>query len=274
MNDLRSVEWLNDNFSNENLVVLDASLASTIEGSRSDLDGVVIKNSRYFDLKKKFSDHDSAFPNTLPSPEDFEKECRALGINNSSLIVVYDDLGVYSSPRVWWMFRAMGHQEVYVLDGGLPHWVKNGYPTSSSHHVDLDPGDFTSNLNLDFVKSYQDIVANVDDALFTIIDARSEGRFNGVEDEPRKHLQSGCIPHSINIPYKEVLKDGKFKSESELKAIVDSKKLDLDQVVFSCGSGLTACIVMLALRKINGQLNVLYDGSWTEWAELQGLTKE
>ena len=257
------------------LVVLDASLQATAEGNDGkDTLLKTIPGARYFDLKNNFSKTNSSFPNTLPNEAQFDAECQKLGIRQSSKIVVFDSLGVYSSPRVWWLFKAMGHENVSVLDGGLPAWIDRGYSieTRAPKHYTL--GDFKAKLQTKFVKSYSDILDNLRTKTFTVVDARSEGRFNGSTEEPRKHLKSGHIPDSINIPYGDVLDNGKFKSAAALKTLFNKKYTNQKELVFSCGSGLTACIVMLANVIAFNKSKAIYDGSWTEWAEHQNLKKD
>ena len=265
MNNLVSVDWLKEHLDDDNLIVLDARLSPSNDP--------FIPNARFFDLKGKFSDQEAMFPNTFPTVERFEKECQRLGICTDSMLVVYDPKGVYSSPRVWWMFTAMGHHNVAVLDGGLPAWLKNDYPTADVEGSGYLKGDFNACFDADLVKRYEDILSNVSTPSFTVVDARSEGRFNGIDDEPRPHLKSGCIPNSVNIPYEHVLEDGKFKGREELKAIFNASCSFEDKLVFSCGSGLTACIILLACELAFKQSRFVYDGSWTEWAEKQGLIK-
>jgi thiosulfate/3-mercaptopyruvate sulfurtransferase len=271
MTDLVSVKWLHQNLDDENLVLLDASLKSTAEGKNSSHKNLSIPTARYFDLKNKFSDQNSPFPNTIPSEQRFEAECRKLGINQASKIVVFDNMGVYSSPRVWWMFKVMGHENISVLNGGLPEWINHGCLTEDRKVKEYVRGDFKAQFQKEFVKSYEDILSNLNSELFQVVDARSEGRFNGTANEPRKHLKSGHIRNSINIPYAQLLENGKYKSELELREIFDLKRGNEKEMVFSCGSGLTACIVLLASRIAGYESKYVYDGSWTEWAELQKL---
>jgi thiosulfate/3-mercaptopyruvate sulfurtransferase len=266
-----SIEWLTEHLTDEDLILLDASLPSTAEGKYSEHDLKTIPGARFFDLKESFSDKRSPFPNTLPSEEQFEIESRKLGINTTSKIVVFDNLGIYSSPRVWWMFKVMGHDNVFVLNSGLPEWIKKGLPTASREAKRFEPGDFKASFQKPFLISYQEVLDNINIQSFTIIDARSEGRFNGTEKEPRKNLKSGHISDSINIPYTDVLDNGKFKNEQELREIFEKKCTDEKELVFSCGSGLTACIVMLASDLAFKKSLKIYDGSWTEWAEIQNL---
>lgn len=273
MKDIVSTEWLKEHLKDENLILLDASLAKPVQGKASAYQNLTILSARYFDLKGKFSDENSKFPNTLPSAEQFEIECQKLGINHNSKIIIFDNLGIYSSPRVWWMFKGMGHQDVAVLNGGLPEWIANDGPTEEKEAVEYKLGDFKANFQKELLKTYQDLLNNTKTAAFSVVDARSKGRFEGTEEEPRKHLQSGSIPNSVNIPFQEVLEEGKFKPKEELTAIFTQRIASDKNLVFSCGSGLTACIVMLASEIAYKKSRYLYDGSWTEWAELQALTQ-
>ena len=271
MKNIVSASWLHAHLEDENLVLLDARLESTATGTQTDLSEKTIPNSRYFDLKTQVSDPGAAFPNAFPTAAHFEAECQKLGVNTCSRIVVFDNLGVYSSPRVWWLFKAMGHSDVYVLDGGLPEWKAQGFKVEERKAASFKPGNFKAVLQQDLVVRYEEVLANTQTPSFLIVDARSEGRFNGTEPEPRKHLQSGSIPNSVNIPYTEVLDNGKFKSKGVLQEVFDDTVAQDSALVFSCGSGITACIVMLASEIAGQKSKRVYDGSWTEWAELQNL---
>lgn len=256
-----SSEWLYNNLESEDLIILDASQK---EGDEN----IKIKGARIFDIKNDFSDKESVFPNTLPFPKDFESACRKLGINNRSKIVVYDNKGIYSSPRVWWMFKTMGHDNIAVLDGGLPDWNNNGYPTESRVQGEFEKGDFEEDFQSDYIKDFDFVLYNSKDPKALVIDARSAGRFNGTSPEPREGLSSGSIPESINLPYTEVLESGKYKPKTELAAIFNDLQLGESELVFSCGSGITACIIMLAAEMVIPNEKSVYDGSWTEWAQL------
>ncbi len=271
MNKIVSVEWLHLNLNHTNLIVLDASLKTTANGSVSKFSLKTIPGARFFDLKNTFSDSSSPFPNTIPNVTHFEIECQKLGICQNSKIVVFDSTGIYSSPRVWWLFTLMGYQDISVLDGGLPEWINRGFSTETRAYKLYKLGNFKATFQTKHIKSYQDVLDNLHTKTFIIMDARSEGRFKGRTEEPRKHLKSGHIPNSINIPYNEVLTNGKFKTESELKTLFTKKNVQKKTLVFSCGSGLTACIVMLANALVFNKNKIIYDGSWTEWAELQNL---
>ncbi|MDX1350490.1 MAG: sulfurtransferase [Putridiphycobacter sp.] len=260
--------WLQTNLDNDRIVILDASTYD----QTSDLTSIdCIPKAIHFDLKESFSDQTSNFPNTIPTPTQFEKQCRTLGISNASIIIVYDNKGIYTSPRVWWLFRTMGHNEVYVLNGGLPDWQRKKYPIGKLSLELPNTSQYTAHFKAGSVKYYADIIRLLNQNDACIIDARSEGRFTGILPEPRPNLKSGAIPNSINLPYTTVLEDGYFKSVSELKAIFKSLKLANKQLVFCCGSGITACIILMAAEMTLSNNKAVYDGSWTEWATLQKL---
>lgn len=272
MNPIVSVDWLKQILLNPDLILLDASLPGTAEGKSEDTGPATIPGARFFDLKKKFSDLNAPFPNTIPPPAQFEKECRDLGVNQDSSIVVFDNMGIYSSPRVWWLFKTMGHENIFVLDGGLPEWIGAGLPVVTSHTISDSSSDFIANYQSEYVKTFEDVVNNCNHPQFKLIDARSAGRFTGEQPEPRKHLKSGHIPDSINLPYGEVLEQGKFKSPEALATLFQNIVGNETALAFSCGSGLTACIILLASHLAGRNSKLLYDGSWTEWAERQKLT--
>lgn len=271
MNPLVSVSWLSQNLNAPNLVVLDVSLESNIANIKVEFPGFQIKGARYFDLKRNFSDLESRLPNTLPNPKYFSLACRNLGINNNSTIVVYDNIGIYASPRVWWMFKSMGHKNIAVLDGGLPLWKNKNYPTESIQNRVLPEGDFKAKFNPNLLKKAFKIIENITSKEAILVDARSNGRFFGLIPETRKNLKSGHIPNAINLPFLDVLKDGKFISTNEISDIFKKLKIDKRPKIFTCGSGLTACILILASTLISEDNHFLYDGSWSEWGQLKGV---
>lgn len=271
MKKIVSAEWLHKNLSNPKLIILDASIESNASGKEFEKFEQTIPLARRFDLKNVFLDKTCPFPNTIPRPKEFELECRKLGINNDSEIVVFDNNGVYSSPRVWWLFNVMGHQKISVLNGGLPNWMKHGFRTEKEHIKTYGVGNFEVKFDKTLIVDFEQMVNNTIHKKFTTVDARSESRFNGTGKEPRKHLKSGKIKNSINIPYQDVLQDGKYKSKSELNKLFEEKCKDEKELVFSCGSGISACIVMLACQIGYANSLKVYDGSWTEWAERNNL---
>lgn len=266
MENLVSIKWLKDNYYDSDLVLLDCSLNVDVTSHKS------IPGSQYFDIKKAFSDRTSAFPNAIPTADQFENECQKLGIDRTSKIVVFDHKGIYSSPRAWWLFKTMGHESVAVLDGGLPAWIKAGHETEILNSSDRN-GNFEAKLSAPNVKSFEDVLDNIKTKSFLLVDARSQGRFEGVAPEPRKTLKSGHIPNSKNMPFTSLLTDGKLRPKNELQQIF--KALDDDrEFVFSCGSGITACILALASEVSGHPCRSIFDGSWTEWAERNGLKTE
>jgi len=262
-NPLVSATWLHEHLNDSNLIILEARLEQNQSGLGNINPDLQIKGARLFDIKNNFSDTSNPLPNTFPSEEQFTAESQKLGINKNSTIVVYDTLGIYSSPRAWWMFKAMGHSDVYVLDGGLPEWIKKGFPTENQNQTNLYPkGDFEAKFQSGLIKNKEDILDNIASKEAILMDARSSDRFHATLEEPRPNMRSGHIPNSINVPYTELQRDGKYKSTAELSKILN---LNDQPLFFTCGSGITACIVLLACELISDNPKAVYDGSWTEW---------
>lgn len=259
-----SVEWLNKNLEAPNLIILDGTINKTFDTSQKQ-----IINARFFDIKKKFSDVANPFPSAFPSAEQFQIEARNLGINTDSAIVVYDDKGIYSSARVWWLFKAFGFTNVAVLNGGFPEWLKAKYLTEPMKNYSGKAGDFVAKLQPGFMQFFDDVAKASKANTHCIIDARSAARFNSEEPEPRAGLRSGTIPNSKNIPFKTLLNAERLlKPQEELQAIFSKVINKNDDVIFSCGSGITACVLALG-AEISGYKNIaIYDGSWTEWGSL------
>jgi len=261
-----SVKWLDSKLNDENLVILDCTLKNQLEKLSPTIQDIQIKNARFFDIKFKFSDTKSQFPTAYPTRNQFEKESQKLGINDDSTIVVYDANGIYSSPRVWWLFKSMGHQQIFVLNGGLPEWIKNNYQTEKKSEKKYLKGNFHIKSNENIVRKFDDIMSNLSSKKELVIDVRSKDRFEGNVPEPRKGLRSGQIGNSINLPYTKVLNNGKFQNKKHLKILFEFLKDEKRNIVFSCGSGITACVVYLASESILSNSRAVYDGSWTEWA--------
>ncbi|MCF8273342.1 MAG: sulfurtransferase [Flavobacteriaceae bacterium] len=259
-----SAEWLHSNLKSENLVILDASIKKVVGEGHSKSE-VQIPNSRLFDLKEAFSDTSAPFPNTFPSELQFTKSAQALGINNDSAIVVYDEQGIYSSARVWWMFKAMEHDNVAVLNGGLTEWIKAGYKTESKTENNASLGNFQAQYKPELMKYFDDVKIASSKKSHIIMDARSEARFNSLEAEPRAGLRSGTIPNSVNLPFEDLLNGHVLISEEEIKTKFKQLAKKEEAIIFSCGSGITACVLALG-ADISGYKNIsVYDGSWTEW---------
>lgn len=265
MHSIVSPQWLHDHLHDESLVVLYTTLLAKKAVAPKEIESQQIVGARFFDLQKVFSRQDSGLPNTYPTEQQFEEGCRALGINTDSKIVVYDSLGIYSSPRVWFLFKSMGHQEIYVLDGGLQEWIHQGFQTVEKKHRTVEHGNFKAQFNPNFLISIEGVAENLKSQVAQVIDARSELRFRGEAPEPRSGLRSGHIPQSSSLHYAHLLKDGKYKSKVEIKRLLSEVVEGNKPLIFSCGSGITACILYLAADEfLENELKV-YDGSWTEW---------
>lgn len=223
-----------------------------------------IPGAVFFDIEE-LSDPTTTLPHMLPSPDAFSSAMSALGIGDNMSIVIYEQSGVFSAPRAWWMLRVFGAKNVSVLDGGLTAWITAGLPTQSGK-VRRPPATFNANLNHDAVKNFTQIQQAIAHRA-QILDARSAGRFSGSTPEPRPHLASGHMPGATNIPYSELVEDGRFKQPIALRDLF-AAKIDIDQpVITTCGSGITAAVLALGLEIAGAKQVSLYDGSWTEYAQ-------
>lgn len=272
---LVAVAWLAENINNADVVVLDATIPKASSGNnQNDLSKERIPGARFFDIKNAFSIPDAVFPNTRVDGPTFNRRAQQLGIHNESLIVVYDDHGIYSSARAWWMFKSMGHGKVAVLDGGLPAWKDAGFDITEESTDTYASGNFEGQYDATFFKDSQDVFENLENKNELVIDARASDRFQGLVAEPRKGLRSGHIPHSKNIPYTDLLINGKMKSVRELSALMEGTLPKDAHVTFSCGSGITACVLALGASVVGRNEMAVYDGSWTEWGSIADLPIE
>lgn len=266
-----SIDWLNENILAENLIVLDGTLPKV--GKKQEVSGKQqqIKGARFFDIKKVFSDQMATYPNTILSPEAFEEKAQELGINKDSCIVVYDTHGIYSAPRVWWLFKTFGFTNIAVLDGGLPKWITEGYSTEEKAIKNYKRGNFTVDYKTERVCFTNDMLKYMNQKDLCITDARAKARFYPTEPEPRPEVRSGHIPNSKNLPYTRLQENGQMRTITELEVLFSEVNPTKEKFVFSCGSGVTACILALGLEMTGQSEYILYDGSWSEWGRRNEL---
>jgi len=273
---LVSTEWLEAHLKDPDLRIIEASWHMPAAGrdARAEYGRTHIPGARFFDIDE-ISDARSALPHMAPPPEKFISRMRAMGVGDGHQVVVYDSVGVFSAPRVWWTFRLMGKTDIAVLDGGLPKWVAEGRPVEDMPPV-LRDRHITVQRQANLVRDVTQVAAAAKLGSHEIIDARSAGRFRGDEPEPRPGLRPGHIPGSRNVPFGQVLNaDGTMKSPDELQRVFAQAGVDLDKpAITTCGSGVTAAILNLALERIGKHDHSLYDGSWAEWGMYGDLKVE
>ena len=272
---LVNTDWLRKNLLSDNIKILDCSwhMPNSERSGKLEFEACHIPGSIFFDIDE-FSDKKSSFPHTVLPDDKFSQMISDLGISNQDHIVVYDTLGIFSSPRVWWMFNYYGHNQISILDGGLIKWCKEKKEVESEKSKKYSKTTFKVNKNHSLLKTYEDIKKNISNNSFQILDARNKGRFEGIDAEPRKNLRSGSITNSINLPWNECIDpDSKcFLEKLALEQKFKSLKInDSQPIVFSCGSGISACVIGKAFNIINNKPVNIYDGSWTEWATKEGL---
>jgi thiosulfate/3-mercaptopyruvate sulfurtransferase len=272
---LVSINWLHQHIDATNLIILEGTLPKVgIKNSEENVEEFQILNARFFDIKKVFSKQNAPFPNTVLEPNDFENEARKLGIHKDSCIVVYDDHGMYSAPRVWWLFKTFGFENIAVLDGGLPEWKANKYKLELKQLRNYPLGDFEVSYKENRLIDSNAVLSSINNREKQIVDARSLGRFNGTEPEPRDEIRSGHIPTSKNLPHSSLLSNFQLKSKDELKQLFSNINPENKEMIFSCGSGITACVLALGAAVVGNKNMSVYDGSWTEWGSLHHLPIE
>jgi thiosulfate/3-mercaptopyruvate sulfurtransferase len=263
-----STEWLSANLGRRDLRVIDGSwyLPASGRDPAAEYTAGHIPGAVFFDVDAS-SDPGTSLPHMLPTDEWFAERMAALGLSDSDHLVVYDGSGQnLSAPRVWWMFRAFGHDRVSVLDGGIAKWRKENRPLDRGI-IPHPPGRFTARLDPTVVRDLSSVRANIDQPLEQLVDTRSAGRFAGVEPEPRPGLRGGHIPGSVNLPYTDLVRpDGTIWPVDELRRRLIAAGVDLSRpVVASCGSGTSACALVLSLHLIGQTQTAVYDGAWAEW---------
>jgi thiosulfate/3-mercaptopyruvate sulfurtransferase len=261
-------DWLASRLDAPDLVVLDASLHLPTTGRNPKAEYLAqhIPGALFFDIDD-ISDEKNPLPHMLPSPVKFASRMKKMGIGDGMRVIVYDSEGLYSAARAWWMFRTMGLDDVAVLNGGLKKWKAEGRPLDSGPPTPRAERHFTARFHAELVRDASDVKGLIGSRSTQIVDARAAARFEGTVAEPRQGLRSGHIPGSRNVPFTMLLNtDGTLKPAAQLREIFAGAKIDPNQpVVASCGSGVTAGVIALALATLGRPDAAVYDGSWTEW---------
>lgn len=268
--------WLASHLSSPDVCIIDASwhLPNVPRDATAEYHAQHIPGAVYFDLDK-IADTSIDLPHMIADEKTFSRMVGELGIRETNTIIIYDSYGLFSAARVWWNFKIMGAQNVYVLKGGLPKWKEEGRPLSNKSSLPL-PRPFIAKQNPDMVVSRDEIEANLalirENKHSQIVDLRPNMRFAGLQPEPRPGLQSGFMPGSINLPFDNIVQNGQLIDSSALLTLMHTVGIDLDRpVISSCGSGVTAPIFNLALAELGIDAMRVYDGSWAEWGMNNGL---
>ena len=265
MDPIVSTQWLADQLEEPDLRIVDAPfyMPGDVRTPNGEFEKEHIPGAVLFDLEE-ISDHANPLPHMLAAPEAFAEAVGRLGISDADRIVVYDHAGLLSAGRVWWNFRAMGHDEVYVLDGGLPRWIAEGRPVASGA-VRSTPRTFTPVFRPALVRDIQQVQTALASGV-QVLDARARDRFEGSAPEPRPGLPSGHMPGAVNTPHAELVENGALKSNEALAALFRGEGVDIDKpLITTCGSGVSAAVIALALARLGKWDAPIYDGSWAEW---------
>jgi thiosulfate/3-mercaptopyruvate sulfurtransferase len=261
-----STEWLAEHLKEPGLGLIDASwhLPPTGRNGAAEFRVGHIPGAVFFDIDV-IADTSSGLPHMLPDPVAFSSAMRKLGLGDGMKMIVYDAPGLFAAARVWWMLRAFGVSDVHILEGGLPKWVKEGRPLEEGE-ANPQLRHFTARLDHSFVASLADVRRALADRSAQVVDARPADRFRGDAPEPRPGLKSGHMPGSLNVPFVDIVEHGMLKSPQALAATLSSHGVDLTKpIITSCGSGVSAAILALAVEEAGGKVAGLYDGSWAEW---------
>jgi len=268
MGPLVTTEWLAGELGKPDLAVFDATmyLPNETKNGWVEFKTAHLPGARYFDIDV-VADQDSSLPHMVPTPGRFAKLMCAMGVSNTTRVVFYDQKGLASAARGWWLMGLFGHDNAAVLDGGLPKWMRENRAVESGEPAAPSATVFNPDYRATRLRGVGDIIANVTTQAELVLDARAGGRFTGATPEPRAGMRSGHMPGAASVPYTDLLNaDGTFRSIAEVKSRFAAAGVDGSKpLITSCGSGVTACILTMALRMSGLPEGAVYDGSWTEW---------
>jgi len=273
MNQLIEIDWLKRNLNNPQIKIIDSTWHMPASGLNAFeiFKEKHIPNALFIDLEE-ISDQESKLPHMMPNSKYFSKKISSLGIKHDDHLIIYDTYGMFSAARIWFMFKAFGHKNVSILNGGFPAWLDAGGESSNKINK-LKSTNYRANLNKSLIVNYKEVLDNITTNEYQTLDARSPDRFSGISEEPRPNMKSGHIPKSKNLYFNELIdqESKKFIKNGEILNLIKKKDIDLEKkIICSCGSGVTACIIKFAIELIDKNKNIkIYDGSWSEWGTIE-----